>query len=215
MSTYNGINEVLQKEDARLETKKKSIDYAKDSKNRLISMNDNYSKRMQEYTKIIIVVIVSLLLFLGILLLKKKFPSAPDGLFTVIAIIILSVGLIYSYKIYIKIMSRDPNNFDEINPESPVVLSQAEIDKALAASIANGDLTGSLSLGQCVGPNCCDSSGTIWNVTQQKCIPAATTSQAFTTLAQAIGEYSNKKAGIISPNTKAYDEWEYTEYMKI
>lgn len=212
---YSAINQVLSQEDARLNEKEMSIEKAKTSKQRLISMNDNYSKRMQEYTKIIMVAIVSILLFLGMLLLKNKIPGLPEGLFLVIGIIIISAGAIYSIIIYKNLMNRDPTNFDEINPASPVVLSQAEIDRALAASNASGDLTGALNLGGCVGPSCCDTTAyngnkTEWDPETKKCKGV----DAFTSLAQAIGEYSNKN-DIIPPKTKAYDEWEYTEYMKI
>ena len=218
---YTGINKVLENEDKRLYDKQQSIENAKTSKNRLISMNDNFSKRMQEYTKIIMVAIVAILLFLGTLLLKNKFPGIPDGLFTVIAIIIFSVSAIYCIMLYQKIINRDPTNFDEINPESPVVLSAQQIQNEMAAKAAKGDLTGSINLGGCVGPSCCGSeiSGssvlrkTVWDPIQQKClaVPTAPTAAAFTTLADAISEYS--KEGI--PQTKAYDEWEYTQYMKI
>lgn len=215
-SVYSAINQVLQTEDTRLNAKESSIEKAKTSKQRLISMNDNYSKRMQEYIKMIMVAIVSLLLFLGMLLLKNKIPGVPEGLFLVLAIIIISAGAIYCIIIYKNMMNRDPTNFDEINPASPVVLSQAEIDRALAASNANGDLTGSLGLGGCIGPSCCDTTAyngnkTEWDPETKKCKGV----DAFTSLAQAIGEYSNKNADIISPPTKAFDEWEYTQYMKI
>jgi hypothetical protein len=213
---YTAINEVLSNEDARLNDKALSIENAKTSKQRLISMNDNYSKRMQEYIKIIMVAIVSLLLFLGILLLKTKIPGVPEGFFLVLSIIIISAGAIYCIIIYKNLMNRDPTNFDEINPAAPVVLSQAEIDRALAASNASGDLTGALNLGGCIGPSCCDTTNyggnkTEWDPNTKKCKGV----DAFTSLAEAIGEYSNKNADIIPPQTKAYDEWEYTEYMKI
>lgn len=214
-TVYAEINQVLSQEDARLNEKELSIEKAKTSKQRLISMNDNYSKRMQEYIKMIMVAIVSLLLFLGMLLLKNKIPGVPEGLFLVLAIIIISAGGIYCIIIYNNLMNRDPTNFDEINPASPVVLSQAEIDRALAASNASGDITGSLNLGGCTGPSCCDTTDrggnkAQWDPDTKKCIGV----DAFTSLAQAIGEYSNND-GIIPPETKAYDEWEYTEYMKI
>ena len=88
-----------------------------------------------------------------------------------LCVIIIIIGLLLCYYIYLDIESRDKVNFDELNLGNPSLLSPNDIARKQQSAGKNGDLLGSINLGYCVGAACCcDASGTVWDSNQSMCV---------------------------------------------
>jgi hypothetical protein len=165
------VNNIITQEKNRLQLKQEEINLELEGKKRGILMNDSYRKRYQEYTKITIIIVVSLLLCIGLAFLGKTFPFLPSGILTLLCAIIIFIALLLCYFIYYDILSRDRVNFDELNLGNPSLLSPNDIARKQQVAGKQGNLLSSINLGYCVGAACCsDASGTVWDSTQSMCV---------------------------------------------
>lgn len=156
-------NKVITNETARLDKKQQSIDLAKTSQNRMLTLNNSFSARYGAYTKIIIVLVVSFLIFIGLTFLHSAAPAIPGGIMDLAYILVLSVGFIYCLTIYMDIQSRDPVYFDQINVPAPpdnIVNNEGKSK--------DGNLIG--GFGACVNDSCC-ATGTHWDTDTSTCLP--------------------------------------------
>jgi len=189
------IDSYLTDEINRLNQKKISVTQAQDNQNRLLLLNQNYTSRVYQYIKMIMVVIIMLLVLLIVRSISSYIPSPIANILSIV-VIVVAVGLIVS--LYNDMSRRnilDYNQIDAPNPTSYV--NQKDIQNQLAINSAKGDLIGSINLGGCTGPQCC-ASGTIWDPQTQSCIVGCDsgkhwdfslkTCSPFTTMAQAYGE---------------------------
>ena len=220
LTNQDKVNDIVLAEKKRLELKKNDIDTAMDGQNRAVLLNNSFRKRYQEYTKMVIVVVITLVVFIGLVLLGRLLPIIPSFIIDLSCIIVITIGIIVCYLIYVNILARDKVNFDELNLSNPVILSASDIAKSTAAAQASGNLLGSINLGYCVGAACCsDASGTVWDMSQSMCVvkPAVTTSVAsdaskapFTSIfvSQIEGDFKKKIINANSPN-------EFEQYARI
>lgn len=173
LSKQNDIKNLVDKENKRLLDKKKTIDQAVQSQNRIIYFNDNTRKRYSAYLQLVIVIAIVLAILFGSNLLQKYLADyIPHFLFSIIWIIPISVGLIYVYLIVIDIRKHNLYNFDELNFDAPV-----QADPLAAGSSGKMGQFDFNMLG-CVGKDCCDENTTTWDENAGKCIyinPALTT----------------------------------------
>ena len=172
MSQQNSVEKMLREENNRLLEKKKSIDMARDSQNRLITLNENYNKRSMEYLKMIIVVAISL----ASIALAKIF-HLPNIVLMIIYAITISFTLFFCLNVLIRIRSRDNIYYDEI------VLGNVDQPKS---SMTNGPINSSTSASssssfiKCYGSDCCSSS-TAWDASIELCVPKTNTIEKMTT----------------------------------
>jgi hypothetical protein len=157
----------------RLNSKKQAVDTALDGKKRGVQLNESYRLRYQEYTKMVVVIVITLALFILISSLSRVFPFIPSFVFEFLSIIVIAGGLFSIYYIYINILSRSPTNFNELNIPGPKTDTPAEKAAAQEAAARSGNLLGSINLNQCIGSSCC-STGTIWDSGNTLCIPDPT-----------------------------------------
>jgi hypothetical protein len=187
------MSKIVNDESKRLETKQQSIASAVTSQNRLITLNENYSKRFTEYIKMIVALAVGLAIIAILIIIK-----VPSGLITMSAIIIGSLVLIYCTYVYADISSRDNIYFDELNMNSFSLPANAATRDSSGNIINLLDTLNPLS---CFGSSCC-AVGTIWDATSQLC--------------QKIPEtFQNSKSLKVAGDEKPWLPNEYDAYAKI
>ena len=165
LSQQDQVKTILKQEKVRLLEKKKSIDLATESQNRLITLNENYNKRMLEYIKMIIVIALSL----AIIAIMVGF-SVASNIVIIVSIIILSFSSIYCFATYVRMQGRDNIYFDEmkLTDLEEVITNTGTVTGASGKSTVN-----SSSYFKCYGSDCC-SKGTSWDASTELCIPSKT-----------------------------------------
>lgn len=207
LTQQGSMNEIIEKETDRLSAKSDSIDQAVLGQQRLISLNQNYSNRYNQYIIIIIVIVVALVLFLGITLIQRSMTEPPTGIFTFLTILIFGGAFVYIIIIYNTILGRSNMDYDQLNISTPQPLSVNEIAAQQKANTASGNLLGGISAGDsCIGAACC-ANGTVWDISSQMCI----IKDGFSTLQMyPINSQSNSMSGSIQPYTiSEYDGYSH------
>lgn len=173
----NTINNILNTEDARLESKKSSIDDAISGQKRLIQLNDTYRKRYSAYNNLILIIVLALIIIIALIFLNKIFPFIPEFVYTLLYIIILSGTAIYSWFVISDIQKRDKLDYDKHTRPAPATADELKKNAEKAAKA--GDLLASIdaSLG-CKSEGCC-TVGTKWSATDNKCIPDCATGKLW------------------------------------
>ena len=165
------MQKIADTEQAVLEKNKQIIEDQITSKKREIELTENYKKRVAEYNKILMIIVIALVAALIVNFLKSKITMIPGILFDMIVIIIISVASIMGLSRYYDIQMRSPSNFDELITSPPTISNAATVKQQQAEAVRKGDLLGSIATGGCVGRNCCDT-GTKWDEFKQRCIEA-------------------------------------------
>lgn len=203
------LNEIVQTESQRLQEKKASIDDARESQKRLIHFNNSYNQRYLFWTKIITVVVFTLVVYMIFSTVEGFFPFIPGFVFDILNIITFCIGGFICYYIYLDIYRRSNMDFNQLDLDPPKKASPQEIQAAQNAAAQSGDLLGTLDITNCVGPQCCGPN-TIWDAPSAVCIKGNIVTgnvAGFTTLTDGYlnGEYS----------VKANSAYEFTNYTKI
>lgn len=155
------MEKIVDDESKRLDDKRKSVEMASISQNRLILLNQNFDQKFYEYLKVLIGTLFGLAIIAICIILKL-----PSILNTLISIIIISSLIIFWLYTYIKIQGRDNINFDEINQNYLQNVGSTTMGIITPNTISSGGVISNLNL--CVGSDCC-SSETLWNATTYKC----------------------------------------------
>jgi hypothetical protein len=206
LSKQTEIKKIIDSESQRLEDKKKTIDQALLSQNRIIYFNDNSRKVYAAYLRILITLTITLAIVWVLRLLEKHVTFIPIWILNILMIASVSVGLIIMYIYYIDIRQHNKYNFDEINMSPP------KINTSTTDSTSGSDLSLNAGL-SCTGSDCCSpatekAAGSKWDEVLKKCIydpivsptTPSSTKQPFTTMN--------------SMDVKARDNFEYTQYAK-
>ena len=167
---------IVESEQQRLNAKKALMDQAEFQETREVLLNNTYRQQYGEYTKIVIVIVISLLIFVFIQYLTSIFAAVPSGLVVLLHIGNVVGALIIITYIYAKLYSRDSINFDEIRLPPPIT-NATTIPTSTAQSTVPPSIWGNF----CVGEKCC-AVGTVWDSTQGKCVAP---SDNFSTLESA------------------------------
>ena len=150
------VHTILDREKARLEAKKDTIDSAYMGQQRMVDLTNSQTKKNKAYNLILIVAVITFLVVLGI---KQVYDNGiiPNTVLDIMNILILSIGIIYCVVLYMDIYNRSNMDFDQITLDQPYRKSQAEIDADRAKQLARGqlsDATAGENAG-CVGAQCC------------------------------------------------------------
>lgn len=192
MTDAQNVSTYITAETERLKAKKSSVDGAYNAQMRGSILNESYRKRYSKYIEIMVVLIFSVLAYLGINALPSMFPVIPESAIDAIMIILFSGVFIYLVFAFMELNSRSRLNYDEVYT--------APMDAGKLAGSNNGGGNGSglvdtaNAVGTtCVGEQCCNPNGvagstrSIWDSASGKC------KTAFTTLEQA---YTYKEISI-------------------
>lgn len=169
----DNVKRILDREAARLEQKKNSIDTILQGQNRMNSINASYAQRYAAYNRLMvyIVVIIAILLFINFFLSN----FLPGSVILALTIIVYAVAIIYTYYSVMDIWKRDALNYDKINPALLSTPTQVKNAAATYSSIF-GDATNVMmgNLGNCVGQQCC-ADGTYYDLSTNTCIAGTST----------------------------------------
>lgn len=155
------VNDILDKENARLQAKQTNINTAISGQKRIIALNNNYQKRYAAYTKMVIAIVVGLVLYIFIDKLRVLLPFIPEIVFYLIIIVILGSIIFYVYLLWIDIHKREPTNFDELALPAPDLSgAPSAADAAAAANSATpgsgpSGSSGTVDYTNCKGADCC------------------------------------------------------------
>jgi cell division septation protein DedD len=155
---------ILQIEQQRLLDKKAIFDQVESENDRKVVLNTTYRKKYTQYTKITIVVVMVLL---GIVILRwmgKYLTIFPESLYSVLMIIIISIGIIYVMILYADVALRSSIDYDQIEIPPPKLDASGNI-------VANSPAGKSIwsAFDTCSGSKCC-SAGTSWSDQLSLCV---------------------------------------------
>lgn len=156
---------ILQQQDQEVKNQKTNV-------NRLVSFNQSFTKKYNEYIRIVTTIILTLAVMYVLMMLYKKYPDYEA--FILLAMIFIgSYAAIRILNIFAGIQMRDNMDFDKVKTEPPPMA--IDISGQLAANAQNGNLLAALDLGACVGSQCCkhvdgSNNSTKWSPELQKCV---------------------------------------------
>ena len=185
------MQKIVDTENNRLIKKKQTIDNALDGQRRLITLNDSYRLRNNDYTYILAVWVICFTILIALSIIRRNFPIIPSLLIDLLFIVFIFGSIIISYTKYLDISNRDRIYYNEINLDNPSILTPEQIAKQTAdaqkaaknAPAAN--LLSTINVGGCVGPLCC-SGDSYWNPDLAVCTTGKLKA-GFTTLDLAYG----------------------------
>lgn len=207
------IADIVNTENERIDLKKSKIDNELQTQNRLITLNNSYRQKYNDYNILYVIFIVFLVTLCGIMLIKRYFPMIPSFVFDIVFIIIIPFFFILLLYKYLDISKHDDIYYDEIKRDNPTILTpEQELEKKVSEQrkiLNSGSLLASYS--GCVGAKCCSETNTKWDSGNSVCVAK----DGFTTINYALinGEidFSKVNGNTIQPN---YPN-EFANYSKI
>ncbi len=167
------VNDILQRENRRLTTRKDAIDKAYEGQKRMVSLTDSITAKNQAYNYILFILVLVLLAFVGIKFLYS-FEVIPSTLLDILNIAVLSIGFIYCIYLYIDIQRRYNMDFNQITLAEPAKKTPEQIQKDMENNIKSGNLLGLIkntnTASGCTGSACCPT-GTTFNEKYNVCVP--------------------------------------------
>lgn len=201
------MKQIVDNELNRLQDKKSSVDSALYGQKRMADFSNSYSKKYFAQIKILFIIIIILLIYLGLTLLNNFIPVP-----SVVFIFVMAVVGIFGFVI-IAMTIRDINrrynmDFDKLNLSQP---SRSNIN-GNEGNITNGSLGGLL----CVGESCCppgNKNGSVWDAKTQQCLSfnVPNVVSGFTLMDGTEGGPSTNTKRIVNP----YEPSEINSYSKI
>jgi hypothetical protein len=186
----------------RLHKKQQNADEILNAQERLALLNDSYRKRYAKYVQMLMVLVCSILVYLGIILLQKQFPAIPQVAIDILTIILMFLVIFYLFMAVSELYSRSLLNYDELDLPSYDASGIDISDLASKGQIFDYQSKGNV----CIGAECCPQSMN-YDSAQNICVMPTATSPVpsssrtptkganFTTL-----EYENIKTAYTDMN---------------
>jgi len=170
----NDLDDIIKREQQRLNAKQQTVDDALFQQTRLQTLNNSYRLRYKHYLYMLMIVIVMLVLIIVLNRLGKSLSIIPEAVVDMLYVAVIAGGGFMLYFALLDMRRRDHMDFEKVKLKAPAEnRTAAEEGTARRTMISEGDLLG-LSL-DCVGKDCCPEEGnsaqTIWDEEQNKCIP--------------------------------------------
>lgn len=184
----NDVINVIDTEKARLDHKMSDINSAHQGKQRASLLNESYRLRYNQYIKLFVVAISTLLLFVLLSLMSESVPFIPSSVFNLLSIIVVSGGLIIFYYLYTDLLSRNNTYYNEINLAPPVIGNTEAGNVTIAPHYSK---FGNFNI--CIDSDCC-ATGTEWDAQNGVCVPIKNTEHFSTNegaMANEPYEFSN------------------------
>lgn len=180
MSNYTA-KDFYNDELSRLKAKQQNTEVILNSQERLAMLNDSYRKRYAKYVQILMVLVCAVLIYLGVVILQKTFPTIPQVAIDIVTIILMFLVIFYLFSAFWELYSRSSLNYDELDLPS-YDASGVDVSE-LAAKGQVFNFLDSTNGNLCVGSACCpgfyDSEKNVCISTNKTATP---TVQTFTTL---------------------------------
>ena len=174
---------IISKEKERLNAKKTQVDGSLYSQKRMAAFSESYSQKYQSQMKILYVIIIMALIYLGLSLLHSFIP-VPDIIFNTVIILVVLFGAVIIILTVRDIGRRNNMDFNKLNLGHPTNI----IERNKGSGFFN--LSG-VNPTWCVGSQCCPAGntwGSEWDEVNQQCKktsdPRGNTISAFTTISQ-------------------------------
>lgn len=146
-------NQMVNNETARLVSKQSSMDADYENTERMILFNQTYQDRQKQYLILLGLFVFTFLICLAIVFLQERL-GVTSMIMDLLLVIVIGIGGISAYFLYLNILNRDKLNFSKINDVGlmdPAELMALNDDSKDAAA---GDIS-AITLNACVGPACC------------------------------------------------------------
>jgi len=167
MGTLNEQTTAINIVENELNRSKRRLEYLEEQKNnkiRLVEINQYFGEKYSEHTKLMKVVIFTIIPNIILMILYNK-QILPKNIYLVLVVIISLIGAIFFWKVYTSIISRDNMNYDEytwsFDPTSAPIADTSQSESDPWSSTFN--------FGTCVGDNCC-SEGLVYDSALNKCV---------------------------------------------
>ena len=121
------VNEIVTTENDRLLQKKEIIDQEMDGKDRLRVLNRTTRKRGEHITQMVLVFVVVFCVYTFLTILSDTVTIIPSFLFDILNFIIVAIGIIYIFTIFVDMLSRDRLYYDKFVFEHPNVDTPEEV----------------------------------------------------------------------------------------
>lgn len=167
------LQQMVNTEAQFFQNQQQDIQNQKMSMNRVVSFNQSFTKKYNEYIRIITTIFITLGIIYGLFILYDKYPEMQN--YILIAMIIIGAfASIRVMNIFISIQMRDNMDFDKVSTSPPPSTVATDISGQIATNAKNGNILGALDLGACVGSQCCQhadgNKGTKWSPSLQACV---------------------------------------------
>jgi hypothetical protein len=201
----NKMMDIVNTEKQRLQNKKDSVDNVIYGQKRAVELNNSNRLKQHGYTGLLIILIITLVLFIGIMMLSSYLPFVPQVFFDLLSIIVISTGIYMSLYTFFDIESRSNMNFNELDLPG---LSNTVAGNARAQGTGNWeDLLGGIN--GCMTDSCCGPD-TQWDQGNNVCVPSSIFRNGFTTMSFAFnsGDLTNTNISSNSP-------YEFDNYVPV
>lgn len=194
LTNQTDVKNIVDTELNRLQQKKTNVDTALEGQNRMVQLNESYRQKYSYYTRVLVIVVIFLVLYIIISVFNKYLSDIPQALFDVIYFILGILLLFVLYFFYLDYSNRDNMDFNKLNYGPPNIPASAnQIREQQRNALKMGDLLGSITITGCVGDKCC-SDGTKWDSGNSVCVKDGFTlmnnSPVSSNYASEITEYS-------------------------
>jgi hypothetical protein len=144
-----------------------ALEQEKNNKIRLVEINDYYGDRYGEHSKLMKIIIFTLVPVIILAILNNK-DILPNVIYYVLLVIICLIGGYFFWSTYFSIISRDNMNYQEYDwGFNPATATTGTTTSANDPWLSNGNL------GTCIGQECC-SNGQIWDASINQCVGSST-----------------------------------------
>lgn len=142
------------------------INEQKQNKLRVVEINQYYSASYAEWSRLVKIIVITIVVFGLVFTIKNFFPFIPSAVYLLLTLITSVVSLYYIVATIISISSRDNMIYDEYNWKFDTnSLPKFDPNASYTNPFASAFMT-------CIGQYCCQT-GTIWNPTIGKCVGAS------------------------------------------
>jgi hypothetical protein len=157
-----------------------ALEQEKNNKIRLVEINDYYGDRYSEHSKLMKIIIFTLIPVIILAVLNNK-GILPGKIYFILLIIICLIGGYFFWRTYFSIITRDNMNYQEyewgFNPA----------DAPTGATISGTDpWLSNMNMGTCIGQECC-SNGQTWDASINQCVGSSTV-ESFVTEGMVVTE---------------------------
>jgi hypothetical protein len=144
-----------------------ALEQEKNNKIRLVEINDYYGDRYSEHSKLMKIIIFTLVPVIILAILNNK-DILPNVIYYVLLIIVCLIGGYFFWITYFSIISRDNMNYQEYDwGFDPATATTGTTTQASDPWLSNGNL------GTCIGQECC-SNGQTWDASINQCVGSST-----------------------------------------
>jgi len=144
-----------------------ALEQEKNNKIRLVEINDYYGDRYSEHSKLMKIIIFTLVPVIILAVLNNK-EILPNVIYYVLLIIVCLIGGYFFWTTYFSIISRDNMNYQEYDwGFDPATATTGTTTQASDPWLSNGNL------GTCIGQECC-SNGQTWDASINQCVGSST-----------------------------------------